>query len=600
MSPVKQMKVSTNPVVASSSRGDLKSFLFIAGTLIILLLLCYWQVWKFGFVNYDDTDYVTQNPWIQKGINQETLKWAFTTGYASNWHPLTWVSHMLDWQLYGEKAGGHHFTNVLLHIANTLLLLTLLRKITGSIWRSGLVAALFALHPLHVESVAWVSERKDVLSTFFGFLSFLCYARYVAIGKFAGSHKTSAGMTAYAGAVLLFAFSLLSKPMFVTMPFLLLLLDLWPFQRFSGTGSTQKLTKVGLFLEKVPFILPSILSCIVTVSVQAGKTMQTLSDLSVSDRISNALVAYVTYLAKAIWPSDLAFFYPLLGAPPIGKAIVSAALLLLISATTLAARKKKPYLLVGWLWYLGSLVPVIGIIHVGEQSMADRYTYLPLVGVFIALVWWLAERISSGLHSRPSLQRTFAAAALPGVIFLALLTHRQISFWRDSKTMLERALAVTKDNFLAHNNFGVVLADNGKYGIAIDHYRRAVAIKPHYARAYSNLGAALALNGQFEEAIQNLEKALSLRPSDAETHYNLAVTLAQLGNFRGTIEHCRQALALNPQYKVAHYDLGLALSLVGENREAVEQFRIYLGHFPEDAAAQQLLSKALQKIEAPN
>ncbi|MBA4149225.1 MAG: tetratricopeptide repeat protein [Verrucomicrobia bacterium] len=613
--------------------GNPKRCWVIAGALAALILLCYWQVWRFEFVSYDDTDYVSENAWVQKGVSKESIAWAFTTNHASNWHPLTWLSHMLDWQTYGSNAGGHHFTNVLLHLGNTLLLFLLLCKMTTATWRSAFVAALFAIHPLHVESVAWVSERKDVLSTLFGLMSIWFYASYaqaknthaLAEAKSISNRQRS---IAYGLALLFFALSLMSKPMLVTMPFLLLLMDGWPLRRYSvfnvqysvgGASRSQSEHRTlniehwpRLLLEKLPFLLLTIASCLVTIKVQAGKTMQTLTDFSIADRISNALVSYVAYLGKTFWPSDLAFFYPLLGAPPVGQVILATCVLLLVSFGAILARKKAPYILIGWLWYLGTLVPMIGIVHVGEQALADRYTYFPLIGIFIALVWWVAGRggvvecWSGGVmgansntptlhHSNPPVQRLFTAVAVVAIIGLALLSYRQIGFWRDSKTLLERALAVTQNNFLAHNNYGVALADNGKFDEAIIHYRRAIKIKPHYARAYSNLGAALTLTQKFQEAIPNFKQALSLRPGDAETHYNLAVTLAQLEDYAGTIEHCRMALEANPNYTVAHFDLGLALSLRGEHLQAVEHFRHYLERFPSDETAQKLLSQSLQK-----
>lgn len=612
-SPTKRV-IETRLASVSFLPSDSKSCWWSAGAITILILLCYWQVWQFGFINYDDNDYVPKNSWIQNGYSKEAVNWAFTTGHMSNWHPLTWLSHILDWNIYGGNAGGHHFTNVLFHIANTQLLFLLLRKVTGATWRSALVAALFGLHPLHVESVAWVSERKDVLSVFFGLLSLWFYASYAqrkqrrAESQTIRSHRDTPGVSAaYAGALLFFGFSLMSKPMLVTMPFLMLLLDIWPLQRSSfliRTSASNEISRsteplFNLIGEKLPFLLLTIGSSTVTFKVQAGKTMQTLTDFTAAARFSNAVVSYASYLANMLWPGDLAFFYPLLGAPPPGKVVLATVVLLLISALAVWARKRAPQLLIGWLWYLGTLIPVIGIVHVGDQSMADRYTYFPLIGIFIALVWGIAEW--SGTQQRPlaGQQKVLTAAGLLILPILAFLSYRQVGFWKDSHTVLIRALEVTQNNFLAHNNYGVVLADSGNYSEAIKHYRQAIEIKPHYARAYSNLGASLALSGNFPEAIASLEKALSLRPGDAETHYNLAVTLAQLKDYPGTIQHCKAALELDPNYKVAHFDLALALSLMGENNEAVTHIREYLKAFPHDDAGHKLLSQTLQKISPP-
>ncbi len=550
--------------------------------LVALILVCYWQVWSFQFVNYDDGDYVAQNGWVQKGLSSEGVKWAFTTNHASNWHPLTWLSHMLDWTLYGNDAGGHHFTNVLLHCANSILLFLLLRRMTGALWRSAAVAALFAIHPLHVESVAWVSERKDVLSTFFGLLSFYFYSAYAEKKK----RSDPGSALPYALSLSSFALSLMSKPMLVTMPFALLLLDAWPLgriERFDGANSKGFLWRLAF--EKIPFLLLSIISCLITLQVQSGKTMQRLSGFSVTDRLMNVVVSYTAYLEKIFLPKDLAFFYPLLGAPGWAHTALAATVLLAISLTALYLRRKNPAVLIGWLWYVGTLVPVIGIVHVGEQAIADRYTYIPLIGIFLAIVWIAGELLAS----RRMLSIAIAAIV---TVSLALVTNRQVGYWRDSKTLLERALAVTKDNFIAHNNYGVVLAESGQFESAIEHYRRAIEIKPHYARAHSNLGSALTVVGRFDEAVAALEHSLSLRPNEAETHYNLAVTLARQQDYAGTILHCRSALELNPGYSVAHFDLGLALVLTGEHRDAIEHFREYLRVFPNDVQAKDLLARA--------
>ena len=576
-------KEKTSPPPRNSSANRT---IFICIALAVLTFSVFSPAFRCGFINYDDQDYVYENAAVQHGVTASAVKWAFTTTHASNWHPLTWLSHMLDCQLFSLNPGGHHFTNVLLHACNSILLFIILRMLTGAPWRSAIVASLFALHPLHVESVAWVSERKDVLSTLFGLLSTLFYVRHVR-----GSSPKS-GLN-YILSLSLFALALLSKPMLVTLPFLFLLLDFWPLQRlFAGGAPTPAKTAPSLsrvLLDKVPFLFLSIASCVITVLVQRGKTVMTLEQLPVVARLANVVVSYATYFEKTFWPSGLCLFYPLLGPPAAWQTVASILLLLVITGIAIYFRKTRPVILFGWLWFLGMLVPVIGLVHVGEQSHADRYTYLPLIGIFTACVWTISE----------AAQRHTKLLAVISVVALAVfstLSWRQVGFWKNSESVMTRAIAVTTDNFLAHNNLGVALAAQQRFDEAEAHYREAIRIKPGYARAFSNLGAALTLQDKYEEAVGYYEKSLQLRPWDAQAHHNLAVTLARLKRYDGTILHCQEALRNNPNYWMAYGDLALALFLTGKYAEAADAFEKSLQADPRDAQIQIRFAQVLYKL----
>ena len=570
--------------------------------LVAGVLLVYWQVWGFGFVSYDDGDYVYANEVVKRGLTWDGFKWAFTSGYASNWHPVTWLSHMLDCQVYALKAGGHHFTNVMLHAVNSVLLFCLLRRLTKAFWRSAIVAMFFAIHPLHVESVAWVAERKDVLSAFFGFLALIFYSKHAAARKLtsAGRSRTSIW---YSGALITFALGLMSKPMLVTWPFVFLLIDFWPLERIVGAKRKEVF---GLILEKLPFLLLAIASSFITFLVQSGKTVQTLANFSIIDRLSNVCVSYVTYLVKFFVPIKLAFFYPLLRAPEVWKSLSAFGILAALTFFAVRNARRIPSLMFGWLWFLGTLVPVIGLVQVGEQSHADRYTYLPSVGFFIAIVWlahfwfvrWKVISLSISILS---------GAAL---VALGVVTFRQVSYWKNDRAMLERAIAVTDKNYVAYHNLGVLIADEGKLADsqgkkdealaksekAIEYYQRAIAIRPNYARAYNNLGSALTIQGKLDEAVSAYEKSLSLR-EDAQTHHNLALALARQKRYEETIFHCRKALEINAAYKPAHYDLAVALSLTGKLDEAVNEFKRAVEVDPHDAYAHFQYANTLLRLD---
>ena len=609
--------------------------------LCMLLALCTFAVFlpvaRQGFVNYDDSDYVTENSHVLGGLNWANIVWAFTTGHASNWHPLTWLSHMLDCQLFGNQAGPQHLVSVGFHVANALLLFLLLRRMTGALWRSVLVAALFALHPLHVESVAWASERKDVLSGFFFLLTIGAYVRYVerrgasrggggkggveekpegrrpkterrpkpdirnakSVGGSTAPHSEAArgGSRAtrlpasafYLAALGLFALGLMSKPMLVTLPFVLLLLDYWPLQRFElSTLNPQPSTLFHLVVEKAPFFLLAAASSVITFIVQRkGGAVST--SLTVGARIANALVSYIRYIGKTFWPVDLSILYPHPGRWPAWQVIASAALLLAIFAAVLVLARRRPYLAVGWLWFCGTLVPAIGLVQVGIQSMADRYTYLPLIGLFIMLVWGANELIPERPWRRPAL----AIGGLSLLAASALLTQRQVQFWRDSEALFGHAVQVTRDNYLAYNNLGFYQSGMGRTAEAMKNYRHALEINPAYEDALNNLGYALAGQKKFAEAIPYYEAALRVRPNHAEVHNNLGNALSELGRIDEAIQHYLIVLAQKPDHADAHNNLGIALAMKGKLDEAIPHFQAAIRSKPSYASAHSNLGNAL-------
>jgi tetratricopeptide (TPR) repeat protein len=531
--------------------------------LFIATLTVYWQVGNYEFVHLDDDKYIIENSHVRKGLTRESVIWAFTATEVANWHPLTWLSHMLDFQLYSLNPKGHHLTSVLFHLVNSLLLFLIFKRMTGALWRSGFVAALFALHPLHVESVAWVAERKDVLSTFFLFLTLLSYTRYVERPGFYG----------YLLIILFFTLGLMAKPMLVTLPFLLLLLDFWPLERFklgqSGNSHTatsqpsinakKPRTQVfRLLVEKIPFFALAAISSIVTFIVQkSGGAVGTLEIYPFEIRLANALVSYARYIIKMIWPQNLAVFYPHPGQSlPMWQAAGAGLLLLVISTAVIRVGRRYPYLPVGWLWYVGTLVPVIGLVQVGSQAMADRYTYVPLIGLFIIIAWGVSDLVGSWRYGKPAL--TLAATSLPSALIVC--ASLQVSHWKNSLTLFDHALRVTVNNSQMHNNLGNVLSEKGKLQEAISHYTSALKISPNYGEAHINLGVALANQGKLEEAIKHYSAALRLKPNSPELHNNLGVSLFRRGHIPGAIDQYLAAVQLKPDYAEAHNNLGNALA----------------------------------------
>ena len=576
--------------------------------LAAITLAVYGQTLRFEFVNFDDNHYVYENSNVTSGLTLKGIDSAFTHGESDNWVPLTTISHMLDCQLYGLNAGGHHLTNVLLHIISVILLFLVLRQMTGTIWRSAFVATVFAVHPLHVESVAWVSERKDTLSGLFFMLTLGAYVHYV---------RRPPSLPRYLMVLLLFALGLMSKPMLVTLPFVLLLLDYWPLKRFSNDESVHGLKNfsvpVQLVLEKIPLLMLSLAACIVTVLVQ-GHKIQAFNPLPFSMRAGNALVSCITYLWQMFYPANLAVLYPYpFNGLPVWKIIVAAVVLVAISLGAFLGRRKHAYLLVGWLWYLGMLVPVIGLIQVGDQALADRYTYLPQIGLYLILAW-LAVELFIGWRNNPLILSSLAFVSIITLVFFA---RAQASYWTDSETLWNRALACTSDNALACyglgdaqlqkgqvdeaiiqfqkalaidsnyapacNNLGFALAQKGQMDEAIIEYQKALAIDPNYAEACNNLGNALVQKGQMDEAIAEYQKALSINPNDADSYGGLGNALFEKGAVDEAITEYQKALSINPNYAEVCFDLGDALAQKGRVDEAITQFQKVLAINPNDA-----------------
>ena len=607
------------------NRPGRKQTLLLCLVLALVTAAVYWPVARLGFINFDDPDYVSSNPRVQAGLTPESIKWAFTSLYASNWHPLTWLSHMLDCQIYHLKPAGHHVTSMLLHIANSLLLFGLLKRLTGAFWGSALVAALFALHPLHVESVAWVSERKDVLSTFFFMLTLATYCRYAREWKSEGRNPNTEGnpnteirrggngrrerttdhglrtvdcglrtadhasrithhvsrSTLYALSLLFFALGLMSKPMLVTVPFVLLLLDYWPLQRFELNTQGPTLRKIlRLLIEKAPFFALSAASCVVTFLVQrACGAMTSLEKGPIEVRLANALVAYVRYLGKTLWPSDLAIFYPYARFGLGSWQVIGAALLLLAAtAGAVLAHKRRPYLLVGWLWFLGMLVPVIGLVQVGKQSLADRYTYLPHIGLFICVAWGGAAIFGS--LKRPRLAAAAATAATALVLAgCAVITARQLSHWRDARTLFAHAAAVTSHNFVAYAVIGNELAEQGKLAEAIEQCRKSLEISPDYPEAHNTLGNVYSQQGKYDEAVLHYSAAATDR-TYADPRNGMANVLVKQGKYAEAEVQSREALQLAPMHLPAMFCLATALHNQAKLDEAADYYRRILALNP--------------------
>jgi tetratricopeptide (TPR) repeat protein len=554
-----------------------KPKLWICICLAVATLAVYAQVYRHEFIDLDDSDYVFENWHVASGLNWHNAAWAFTTGHAANWHPLTWLSHMVDCQIFGLNPGPQHLVNVLLHITNALLLFLILQNLTGAQWKSAFVAALFALHPLHVESVAWIAERKDVLSTLFWFLTLWAYMGYVR----------RSGLNRYLLTLLLFALGLMAKPMLVTLPFVLLLLDFWPLNRFApapqaGTRDARRATRslagrfwrpaLPLVREKIPFFLLAAASSIITFAVQkAGGAVQTIDLLLPSTRIANAIHSYVAYLLKATWPSDLSVFYRYQSAGyPIYEIALAAFLLLCITALALQMARRAPYLAVGWFWYLGTLVPVIGLVQIGGQSMADRYTYVPLTGIFVVIAWGAPDLAAKWSAAKKPL----ATAAAFLLLACSVTTWHQVRYWQDTISLSLHAVEIDKDSYMAHEilGLGAAFASQGRTLDAIHNFERALQINPNYAEAHNNLGNVLLQQGQIDKALSHYTEALRLNPKYAEAHYNMAVILYGQGKIAEAITHYREAIRLRPDYVDAFYNLAAALDGQGDFQGAVANY----------------------------
>jgi protein O-mannosyl-transferase len=549
-------------------RALLPKLLLVAATLLV-----YGQALHFDFAGYDDDSYVTYNPYVRRGLTPDGLHWAFTTGHSANWHPLTWLSHMADGEIYGLNPGGHHATSVLLHVLNSLILLVLLTRMTQSTWRPLFVAGLFALHPLHVESVAWVSERKDVLSTFWGLLAILAYVGYAA----------RKGLFRYLLVFLLLALSLMSKPMLVTLPFLFLLFDYWPLKRITLPDSGQNFlpssgASIGrLLVEKVPLLLLSGACSVVTFLVQrsGGAVLGTIN-LPVHYRVANALISYVWYIWKMIWPRHLAVHYPhplLTGHMWSLWQVAGAAIFLsLVSVVAIRTIRRYPYVAVGWFWYLGLLVPVIGLVQVGTQGMADRYTYLPLVGLFCVLVWGSADLLD---RSKKARTRTPAVAFVIATVILCacgVASRIQLHHWKDSLALSTHALEVRPNDPVMHLNLGVTLEQQSRFEEARAEYSRTISLDPSYTKAYVDLGNLLVRMGRTEEALLRYSEALQVAPDSPEAHFGAAIACQTLGRAEESITHYRETIRLKPDHQAAQVNLGVLLARGGKDEEATSHF----------------------------
>ena len=536
--------------------------MWVAAILLLLAtLIVYFPVTGHQFVDLDDDVYVTHNPRIQQGLTWANVVWALTALEAGFWHPLTWWSHMLDCELFGLNPAGHHFMSLLLHTTNVLLLFWLLQQWTGALWRSFFVAALFALHPLNVESVAWVAERKNVLSTLFWLLTLGAYVYYVKKPHW----------KRYLPVFVLFVLGLMAKPMLVTLPCVLLLLDYWPLGRLGSSWSEFRQRGSKLLLEKAPLLAPAVAAGILTIHAQHQLgALPSLQQLSLDARLSNALTSFVAYLGKMVWPTDLAVFYPHPEASlPLGQTVLAILVMSTLSVLVLWGTRSYPYLLVGWLWYLGTLFPVSGLIQVGRHAMADRYMYVPLIGLFILSVWgctqWLdRSQFRKGLG---------IGASLFLLVGLSMSTRLQLAHWQNGITLFEHAIRSTENNYLAHNNLGTAFLEAGEIDKGMEQLSIALEIKPESPEVLYNLGLALKQKGHLDGAARYFAEALDTSPNLADAHNNLGIIRMAQGDGEKAMQHFSKALEIDPQLFAAHNNLGAALDLKGRSEEAIAHYQ---------------------------
>ena len=597
---LKKQKKYISPQVSEKQ----KTF-FICMALALVTVTAYWPVLAADFVNFDDDTYITSNQHVLDGLTLNGAKWAFSMdGYAANFHPLTWLSHMLDCELFGTNAGLHHLTNLIIHTLSTVILLLVLNSMTGRIWASAFVAAAFAIHPLHVESVAWIAERKDVLSGLFWMLTMVCYLGY----------RRKGGWDRYLLTLVVFALGLMAKPMLVTLPFVLLLLDYWPLERFdSGPKNNRLKTARFLVIEKIPFLALTAASCVVTyIAQKAGDAVLETAYVPFKDRLLNAFVSYKTYIGKMFWPADLATLYPLKQIAS-HRSLAAFLLLTVITVAVIFWGRKKRYLAVGWLWYVGTLIPVIGLVQVGAQSHADRYTYIPLIGLLIIVAW------AAGDFCRKFPGLRFISFTLTILLISGMFggTRNQLGYWKNSISLFSRSVQVTENNSVMHYNLGLALDQAGQTDESIVHYNRVLQIDPEdvdtryllaialskknqlekaiahlkhilknnpdHAGVHSNLGNFLTETGQLDNAIAHYRHALKINPDAADVHKNLSFALARAGQIDTAIIHCRRALQINPDDPANHYNLGNALGAMGQLDEAATHYRNALQINPNDA-----------------
>lgn len=598
------------------------------GKALLGLILClgtlvaYLGVWKNGFVNYDDTIYLTENPFLRSGLTLESLRWAFTSTYANFWHPLTWLSHLFDVELFALKPGPHHLVNLLIHAVNGLLLFVVLARMTGAWWRSAVVAALFLVHPLHVESVAWAAERKDTLSTLFWLLTMGAYLWYVQCPR-VGRYLLVAAS---------FICGLLAKPMLVVLPCALLLLDVWPLQRFPANGGNkagfgQQCITMRPLWEKIPLLLLSaVFSAVAIAAQESGGAVGSLANYPLLTRLGNALTSYVAYIGKMVWPAGLAVHYPYPESLSLWPVAGAGLLLTVVTIAVWRMRRSEPYLAVGWFWYLGTLVPVIGLVQVGSHAMADRYTYIPLIGLFIMLVWGL-DRFADQRPSGRTLQ-VFGWGAI--LLFLIVLTRVQVGYWYDSRTLFTHALQVTRNNYKAYNNLGTELLARGELSAAAEQFVAALSVAPDNAelnynygltllrqersaeaeiylaralqrnpqiyQAHRDLGNIYLATGRVAAAEAHLAEAVKLRGFDISLRNSLGNTLVVLGRPAEALPHYAEALRYQPNSYEVHYNLALALADLGRGEEAVEHYTEALRFQPYNPMTHNNLANALAQL----
>lgn len=566
-----------------------------AALLVLATIAVYAPLFNSGFIShYDDGVYVTENPHVKTGLNFSNVVWAFTHTCGGNWHPLTMISHMADCQLFGLSPGPQHLVNLVFHVLNSLLLFYVLALSTARAWPSFFVAGLFALHPTHVESVAWIAERKDVLSTFFALTTILAYVRYTRGRKPA----------AYAFTIVFFAAGLMSKPMLVTLPFVLVLLDFWPLNRLhsspgsvSSSKSVEGLSLTGSVIEKLPFFPLVLISIILTLNAQAqAGGVPDVVELPLGLRVSNALVAFLGYVGKLFIPRDLAVFYPYPASIPLRTATAAALAMLAITALLALRRKQIPYALIGWLWFVGTLVPVIGVVQAGSQSMADRYTYIPHIGLYIAVVWAGADAVR-----RSSAGQALVATVAAGVLLtMAVISREQVGYWKDGTHLFAHAIDVTHGNFIAYNNYGVEVGEAGRMDDALKSFEAAVQLNPRYATALGNLGIAYRKKRMYDQASATLRKALAIAPNDPKAEFNLAIVLAAEKKYTEAWEHYEAALRLTPNdrgirlsYSDALSNYGALMGQSGKREDAISIFRRALEVNPDNQTARHNLEYTL-------
>jgi tetratricopeptide (TPR) repeat protein len=555
------------------ARVDHKIIALICLVLVLGTVALYWPLAHFPFILYDDEQYITGNQHVVTGLTWENFKWAFTTGEAANWHPLTWLSHQADCSMFGLNAGRHHFVNVLLHAANAVLVFIFLRVATGAVWRSALVAALFAWHPLRVESVAWASERKDVLSTFFFLLTLIAYVKYANALK----ARFSVAMSFYGLALVLFACGLMSKPMVVTLPFVLLLLDYWPLKRISETGF--KIANFSrLLVEKFPFFLLAAVGSVVTYLVQSGGGAVWATPWS--ERLANAAIAYASYVLNTVRPTELCIVYSHPKHWPFLIAAGAVGLVLIWTIPILLNWRRYPYLAAGWFWFLGTLVPTIGLVQVGAQYMADRYSYIPSIGFFVVIVWGGWEIVLA----RPQWKNVAVILAGGAVFGCCVLTPIQLSYWRDNVTLFRHAIQISPDNYIAANCLGNAYEKIGDNEHALVLYQAAVESEPRFPQSQFNYAMMLLLFGDKPKAFEHLEAAANLEPHNPDIQYDLAQYFAQAGNWQDAMVCFSNCASLKPDYANAQFNFGAALLNLGDTTNAVVHFREALRlqpNFPE-------------------